>query len=113
MEGIDRRRLKIIREWRSLSSLSFRVFREAKEVGDLDAYLSAMNAMTGRHQQLYSPSCSWVWGTGEEGFGSLAWVGGAPRAAAMPPTSRVYEEVIRKLTKESESPSLRTVRNGL
>lgn len=54
-EGIDKRRLKIIRERRKLSTLSFRAFRDAKEADDLEIYLTAMKAAAARYQRLYSP----------------------------------------------------------
>lgn len=55
VEGIDARRLGIIRERRKMSALSFRAFREAKTRDDLDLYLSTMRAAAEQYQRLYTP----------------------------------------------------------
>lgn len=68
VDGVDARRLKIIRERRKLSALSFQAFREAKAAGDLDIYLSTMNSAAARYQRLYTPLWQRVGGRGKRAF---------------------------------------------
>lgn len=53
--GVPRRRVRLVRERRKLSELSFELFERAKAAGDLNVYLEPMRPLVRKHDRLSRP----------------------------------------------------------